>query len=113
MQYIIVEIQTMKNGEMETTAVVPPVVYDNYNQAEAKFHTVLAAAAVVAPVPPLEIGTAAESFAGASAPESVVAVSVPDTLASPTTSRAASGVGVLIPTFCFRRATSGVPCGIT
>lgn len=46
MQYIIVEIQTMKNGETETTAVVPPVVYDNYNQAEAKFHTVLAAAAV-------------------------------------------------------------------
>lgn len=36
----------MCNDESETTAVVPSLVYDNYNQAESKFHTVMAAAAV-------------------------------------------------------------------
>ena len=42
-QYIILEIQHYANG---TTAIVPPVSYEDRNQAEAKYHTVLAAAAV-------------------------------------------------------------------
>lgn len=40
--YIVIEMQT-NDG---VTAVVPPVAYADRNQAEAKFHTVLAAAAV-------------------------------------------------------------------
>lgn len=42
MNYIVIELQTT-NG---TTAVVPPVSYADRNQAENKFHTVMAAAAV-------------------------------------------------------------------
>lgn len=42
MTYIIIEMQT-NNG---VTAVVPPVSYANENQAEAAYHTALAAAAV-------------------------------------------------------------------
>lgn len=40
--YIVLELQTT-NG---TTAVVPPVAFDNLEQAYQKFYTVLAAAAV-------------------------------------------------------------------
>ena len=40
--YIVVETQTT-NG---VTSIVAPVAYDDRNKAEAKFHTVLAAAAV-------------------------------------------------------------------
>lgn len=42
MNYIIMEIQT-ENG---TTAIVPPVVFEDRNVAEARYHTILAAAAV-------------------------------------------------------------------
>lgn len=42
MNYIIVETQTT-NG---VTAVVPPVVKSNYNEAEQEYHTKLAYAAV-------------------------------------------------------------------
>lgn len=40
--YIVVETQT-SNGQ---TAVVPPASYTDRNEAEAKYHSVLAAAAV-------------------------------------------------------------------
>ena len=42
MTYIIIEMQTT-NG---STAVVPPATYTDRNQAENKFHTVMAAAAI-------------------------------------------------------------------
>lgn len=42
MTYIVIEMQT-NNG---TTAIVPPIAYANRQQAEAAFHTILAAAAV-------------------------------------------------------------------
>lgn len=42
MTYIVIETQTTGG----VTAVVPPVSYTDRNQAEAKLHTVLAAAAV-------------------------------------------------------------------
>lgn len=41
MSYIIIEIQ-----KGDSTAVVPPVVYTDKDQAEQKYHTALAAAAV-------------------------------------------------------------------
>lgn len=41
--YIIIEIQHNANG---TTAIIPPVAFEDRNAAEAKYHTVLAAAAV-------------------------------------------------------------------
>ena len=40
--YVVVELQT-KDG---ATAVVPPVAYADRNAAEAKYHQVLAAAAI-------------------------------------------------------------------
>ena len=42
MTYIVIEIQT-SNG---TTAIVPPFSYTDRNEAEAKFHSILATAAV-------------------------------------------------------------------
>ena len=42
MNYIIMEVQT-SNG---TTAIVPPVVFDDRNEAEARYHTLLSVAAV-------------------------------------------------------------------
>lgn len=44
MTYIIIEMQTTAG----TTAIVPPATYSDRNQAEAAFHTILAAAAVSA-----------------------------------------------------------------
>lgn len=41
--FIVLEIQHYKDG---TTGIVPPVGFEDRNQAEAKYHTVLAAAAV-------------------------------------------------------------------
>ena len=41
--YIVLEIQHYKNG---STGIVPPVSFEDRNAAEAKYHTVLAAAAV-------------------------------------------------------------------
>jgi len=41
--FIVLEIQHYKDG---TTGIVPPVAFEDRNQAEAKYHTVLAAAAV-------------------------------------------------------------------
>jgi len=40
--YIVIEMQT-GNG---STVVVPPVVYESRNEAESKFHTVMASASV-------------------------------------------------------------------
>lgn len=42
MKYIVIELQTWDTGAMST----PAWAYDNRNSAEAKFHSVLAAAAV-------------------------------------------------------------------
>ena len=42
MNYIVMETQTT-NG---TTAIVTPIIYADKNQAESKFHQILAAAAV-------------------------------------------------------------------
>lgn len=42
MKYLVVEIQKFPDGGMST----PSYAYDNVQQAEAKYHTVLAAAAV-------------------------------------------------------------------
>lgn len=42
MNYIVIELQT--NGG--TTAVVPPAVYTNKQEAESKFHQCQAAAAI-------------------------------------------------------------------
>lgn len=42
MTYIVIEMQT--NGN--TTAIVPPASYNDRQQAESAFHTVLASAAV-------------------------------------------------------------------
>lgn len=44
MNYIVLEMQT-NNG---TTAVVPPIVYSDRNEAESKFHQILAFAATSA-----------------------------------------------------------------
>lgn len=41
--WIVMEIQHYANG---TSAIIPPIAYEDRNQAEAKYHTVLAAAAV-------------------------------------------------------------------
>ena len=41
MSYIVIETQT-NNG---TTTIVPPVIYTDRNEAESKFHTILAFAA--------------------------------------------------------------------
>lgn len=41
--FIVLEIQHYKDG---TTGIVPPVAFEDRNKAEAKYHTVLAAAAV-------------------------------------------------------------------
>lgn len=41
--YIILEIQHYANG---TTGIVPPVAFEDRNQAESKYHQVLASAAV-------------------------------------------------------------------
>ena len=43
MKYIVVEIQTDDKGSI---AIVPPASYGTQNEAESKYHTVLAAAAV-------------------------------------------------------------------
>ena len=40
-KYLVIEIQKFANGTMST----PAYAYDNLNSAEAKFHSVLAAAA--------------------------------------------------------------------
>ena len=42
MSYIMLEVQT-DNG---TAAIVPPVVFEDRNEAEARYHTVLSVAAV-------------------------------------------------------------------
>lgn len=42
MTYIILETQT-NNG---TTAIVPPVAFTDRNEAESRYHSVLASAAV-------------------------------------------------------------------
>ena len=42
MNYIVIETQTT-NG---VTAIVPPVIYTDRNQAESKFHQILTSAAV-------------------------------------------------------------------
>lgn len=44
MNYIIIEMQTTDG----VTAIVPPVVKSNYNEAEQEYHTKLAYAAVSA-----------------------------------------------------------------
>lgn len=41
-KYLVVEIQKFPNGSMST----PSYAFDNLNSAEAKYHTILAAAAV-------------------------------------------------------------------
>ena len=41
--YIIIEIQASNQG---TVSIVPPLSYSNRNEAEQKYHTCLAAAAV-------------------------------------------------------------------
>lgn len=41
--YIVLEIQTFDNG---TVAVLPANVYNSRNEAESRYHTILAAAAV-------------------------------------------------------------------
>ena len=41
MTYVVMELQT----NSETTAVVPPVSYQNKQQAESAYHTILATAA--------------------------------------------------------------------
>ena len=43
-KYIVIEIQRFENGQMST----PAYAYDNLNSAEAKFHSVMASAAVSA-----------------------------------------------------------------
>lgn len=43
MKYIVTEIQKFDNGAI---AVVPPVVYDTREEADSKFYTILAAAAL-------------------------------------------------------------------
>lgn len=40
-KYLVVEIQRFEDGKMST----PAYAYDNLNTAEAKYHTILAAAA--------------------------------------------------------------------
>lgn len=42
MKYLVVEIQKFEGGAMST----PSYAFDNQNSAEAKFHSILAAAAV-------------------------------------------------------------------
>ena len=80
---------------------------------------VLAFAAVVAPVPPFATGKVPEILATGNVPDSVAADIPPFTsklpliMALPTTCNSASGAGVLMPTFCLRNATSGVPCFTT
>ena len=76
----------------------------------------IAPAMVVEPVPPLLTGSVPETLETGNVPLSEAAVidcalTAPSILASPTTWSAASGFGVLIPTFFFRSATSGVPWG--
>lgn len=44
MKFIVTEIQKFENGQMST----PSYAFDNRNAAEAKFHTILAGAAVSA-----------------------------------------------------------------
>lgn len=44
MKYLVTEIQKFENGQMST----PSYAYDNRNSAEAKFHSILASAAVSA-----------------------------------------------------------------
>lgn len=41
MKYLVIEIQKFANGSMST----PAYAYDNVQSAEAKYHTILAAAA--------------------------------------------------------------------
>lgn len=41
-RYIVQEIQTFPNGQLQ---VLPAYAFDDLNSAEAKFHTILAAAA--------------------------------------------------------------------
>ena len=41
--YVVIEMQHNANG---TTAILPPDAFEDRNEAEAKYHTVLAAAAV-------------------------------------------------------------------
>lgn len=43
-KYLVVEIQRFEDGKMST----PAYAYDNLNAAEAKFHSIMAAAAVSA-----------------------------------------------------------------
>ena len=50
MTYTVIEMQTTGNS----TAVVPPQVYQNREDAESRWHTIMAAAAVS----PVEIHTA-------------------------------------------------------
>lgn len=42
-KFIVIEMQKDANGNV---AIVTPAMYDNQNEAESKFYTVLAAAAV-------------------------------------------------------------------
>lgn len=42
MKYLVIEIQKFENGSMST----PAYAYDNINSAEAKYHSILASAAV-------------------------------------------------------------------
>ena len=43
MKYIVTEIQKFDNG---VVSVVPPVIYDTREEADSKFYTILAAAAL-------------------------------------------------------------------
>lgn len=44
MKYVVIEVQKFENGSMST----PAYAYEDLNQAEAKYHAILASAAVSA-----------------------------------------------------------------